>query len=70
MRYLLKYSSEEAVKGAIFNYLKKPDYFKSVMYEGFINRFGIKAASKLSDEELKEAIAIYYTAYDVRSHLK
>ena len=70
MRYLLKYSSERSVKNALYAYIKKPDYYRSVMYEGFINRFGIKVETTLNDQELKHAIDIYWNTYQVRDKLK
>ena len=69
-RYLLKYSSEKDVKKALFDYLKKPSYFKTVMPSGYINRYGIKLPSKLSDKELKKAIDIYWDKYKVFGKLK
>ena len=69
-RYLLKYSSEKNVKKALFDYLKKPSYFKTVMPSGYINRYGIKLPSKLSDKELKKAIDIYWDKYKVFGKLK
>lgn len=70
MRYLLKYSSERSMKQALYAYMKKPDYYTSVMYEGFINRFGIKVKSTLNESELKEAIDIYWNLYRVKKMLK
>lgn len=69
-RYLLKYSSEREVKSAMIEFLKEPNLKKSVMPEGFINRFGIKEKSSLSDKELREAIDIYWEKYKVFGKLK
>ncbi|RXJ83881.1 hypothetical protein [Arcobacter sp. CECT 8985] len=69
-RYLLKYSSETAVKKAMIDYLKKPSKDSTVMPEAFILRFGIKKASKLSDKELKKAIDTYWEKYKVFGKLK
>ncbi len=69
-RYLLKYSSEKNVKKALFDYLKKPSYFKTVMPSGYINRYGIKLPSKLNDKELKKAIDIYWDKYKVFGKLR
>lgn len=69
-RYLLRYSSEKAVKKAMQDYLKNPDINKTVMPEEFIERFGIKPKSTLSDKELKEAIDTYWEKYKVFGKLK
>lgn len=69
-RYLLKYSSERGVKKYMVDYLKEPTKDKTIMPEAFINRFGIKKKSKLSDEKLKEAIDIYWEKYKVFGKLK
>lgn len=64
-RYTLKFSSEKRIKGAIFNYLKNPSKELSSMPLGFLSRFDIKEKSKLNDEELREAIDIYYKRYNL-----
>ncbi len=69
-RYLLKYSSERAVKKALYDYLKHPSFFKTIMPKGYINRYGIKLPSKLSDKDLKKAIDIYWDKYKVFGKLK
>lgn len=69
-RYLLKYSSEKAVKKAMTDYLKTPSKDTTIMPEAFIKRFGIKKKTKLSDEELKEALDIYWEEYKVFGKLK
>ena len=69
-RYLLKYSSEREVKRAIESFLKNPTLKKTIMPDGFINRFGIKDKSNLNLQELKEAIDIYWESYKVFGKLK
>ncbi len=69
-RYLLKYSSEREVKQSLFDYLKHPSYFKTIMPKGYINRYGVKLPTKLSDKELKKAIDIYWNKYKVFGKLK
>lgn len=69
-RYLLKYSSENAVKKSMFEYLKSPSKDTTIMPEAFINRFGIKKKSKLNDKKLKEALDIYWEKYKVFGKLK
>ena len=69
-RYLLKYSSEEQVKSAIKKYLQNPTKETTVMPNAFINRFGIKEKSKLSNEQLDNAINEYWKTYKVSNKLK
>ncbi|RXK01020.1 hypothetical protein CRU98_00785 [Arcobacter sp. CECT 8986] len=69
-RYLLKYSSEENVKKAMFSYMKNPTKKTTIMPEAFILRFKLKEPTKLSDKELKEAIDIYWEKYKVFGKLK
>ena len=69
-RYLLKYSSERAVKEAMFEYMKNPSVEKTIMSESFITRFGIKKKTNLSDDKLMEALDIYWDEYKVFDKLK
>lgn len=64
-RYLVKYSSELSVKSAMIDFLKNPNKQTSAMSDEQIRRFGIKSKSRLSDEELKNAIDIYWDRYKV-----
>ncbi len=59
-KYLLIYSSETDMKNAIISYLKYPAKETSVMSDAFISRFGIKKKSRLSEEELQEAVDVYW----------
>ncbi|PLY05155.1 MAG: hypothetical protein C0625_14070 [Arcobacter sp.] len=69
-RYLLKYSSERSVKEAMTNYLKEPSKDTTIMPKAFINRFGIKKATKLNDKQLHEALDFYWEKYKVFGKLK
>ncbi|MBT3280279.1 MAG: hypothetical protein HOF69_07125 [Campylobacteraceae bacterium] len=69
-RYTLKYSSESKIKDAIFRYLKAPTQNRSIMPFGFIQRWGFKDESLLSDNELKNAINIYYENYNLKQYIK
>ena len=64
-RYTLNFSSEKKIKEALFNYLKNPSKELSSMPLGFLSRFDIKEKTKLNDEELREAIDIYYKKYNL-----
>ncbi|MGJ0377393.1 hypothetical protein [Aliarcobacter cryaerophilus] len=69
-RYLLEYSSEKDVKEAMFEFLKNPIKEKSLMSESIIKRFGLKKKTRLSDTELKEALDIYWSEYNLFDKLK
>ncbi len=69
-RYLLKYSSETNVKNKIRTYLQNPSKEKTVMADAFINRFGIKDKTKLTEELLDEAIHEYWEEYKIFGKLK
>ena len=69
-RYLLKYSSERRVKEAMIEYLNKPTKEKTIMPEAFISRFGIKKPTKLSPQELQNAIDTYWETYKVFGKLQ
>jgi uncharacterized protein with ParB-like and HNH nuclease domain len=69
-RYLLKFSSQQDVKTAMIKYLSNPTKADTVMPESFINRFGIKKKTSLTQKELKEVIDIYWNEYDVSKRLK
>lgn len=69
-RYLLKYSSEVEVKRAMTNYLKQPKAETSILADGLIHRFGVKKKTTLSDEELQEALDIYWETYQVFNKIK
>jgi len=67
---LLIYSSEIDMKNAIISYLNYPAKETSVMSDEFINKYGIKKKTKLSQEELKEAVDVYWQKYKVFGKLK
>ena len=69
-RYLLKYSSEKEVKKAIIGYLNNPKEESSVMPQGFLNRFGAKEKSILNQNELQNAVDVYYKMYAPKYKLK
>jgi hypothetical protein len=65
-RYTIKYSSEVRIKEALFKYMKNPQASSSVMPMGFLNRWGVKKPTTLSDKALKEAIDEYYRLYNLK----
>ena len=69
-KYLLIYSSESDMKHAIINYLKVPVKETTVMSDSFIDRFGVKQKSNLSQSQLQEAVDVYWEKYKVFGKLK
>jgi hypothetical protein len=70
MQYLKLYSSEKNVKYILKYYLKHPSKKTSAMSDLFLEVYGIKEPTKLSDEELQKAIDIYWDRYKVIGKLK
>jgi len=70
MSYLKVYSGEITMKAALKGYLQKPTKRLSVMSDLFIDRFGIKEKTDLSEKELEEAIDTYWDLYNVRNKLR
>jgi len=68
-KYTLKYSSEQRIKKAMFEYLKEPAAERSILPAEYINRFGIKEKSALDDEKLMRMIDIYYKEFNLPSKL-
>jgi len=70
MRYLLVYSGEQNVKAGLKHYLKYPLREISVMPDIFIDNYGIKKKTTLSDHEIDEALDIYWDKFKVFNKLK
>ncbi|MGD9624908.1 MAG: hypothetical protein AB7U51_09635 [Arcobacter sp.] len=69
-KYILKYSSEKRVKQAMFEFLKEPNIDNSIMPRGFTMRWGLKEKTTLSDDELMEALDIYYERFNLKKVFK
>ena len=69
-RYLLVYSSEDNVKAGIKHYLKYPSKAISAMSDLFVETAGVKSKTTLSQQELDEAVDIYWEKYKVFGKLK
>jgi len=69
-KYLLVYSGEESVKASIKNYLLHPSKGTTVMSDLFIDSYGIKKKTKILENELNEAIEIYWEKFKVFDKLK
>lgn len=70
MSYLKVYSGEFTFKESLKSFLREPDEVSSTMSDLFLDRFGVKSKSELSEKELKEAVDIYWDMYNVRNKLK
>ena len=69
-RYLLVYGGEKNMKAGIKHYLKYPIKDISVMSELFIDTYGIKNKTTLSDDVLEKAIDVYWEKFKVFEKLK
>lgn len=70
MHYLLVYGGEENVKAGLKHYLKYPLREISVMSDLFIDNYGIKKKTTLSDEQIDKALNIYWEKFKVIDKLK
>lgn len=69
-RYLMQYSTEKAIKKAMFTYLKYPLLSHSIMPPQFFLKFPMKEKSIVSDEVLKINIKAYIKYFDVKQYLR
>ena len=70
MSYLAAYSGENNVKTILKYYLNHPTKSLSLMSDLFIDTYGIKKPTKLNNDELDEAINIYWENFKVFDKLK
>jgi hypothetical protein len=70
MHYLLVYGGEKNVKAGLKHYLKYPLREISVMSDLFIDNYGIKQKTTLSDEQIDKALDIYWEKFKVIDKLK
>ena len=68
-RYLMKYSTQEAMQKAILKYLKDPQKENSIMPPPFFSKFPMKEALELDDATLEKNIAAFLEMYDVKKKL-
>lgn len=68
-RYLMIYSTKEAVSEAILKYLKDPQKEKSIMPPPFFSKFPMKEALDLDDATLEKNIAAFLDMNDVKKKL-
>ena len=70
MSYMKIYSGEFTLKESLKAFLRKPDKEMSVMSDLFLDRFGVKHKTDLSEKELEEAVNIYWNRHNVRNKLR
>jgi len=70
MRYLLVYSGEHNVKAGLKHYLKHPLKEISVMSDLFLDNYGVKQKTTLTDSQIDEALDIYWDKFKVFNKLK
>ena len=68
-RYLMKYSTKEAVSKAILKYLKDPRKENSIMPPPFFSKFPMKKTLNLDDATLKKNIRTFLETFDVKKKL-
>ncbi|MDQ7046729.1 MAG: hypothetical protein Q9M39_03590 [Sulfurovum sp.] len=69
-RYLMKYSTEEAIKTAILKYLKDPKKENSIMPHPFFSKFSMKKVLALDDESLRKNIQTFLDTFDIKKKLR
>ena len=70
MNYLLVYGSEKDVKAGLKHYLQYPSKHISVMSDLFIDNYGIKKKTRLTSDEIDEALDVYWEKFKVFDKLK
>ena len=68
-RYLMKYSTKEAVSKAILKYLKDPKKENSIMPPPFFSKFPMKETLDLDDATLEQNIRTFMEMFDVKNKL-
>lgn len=68
-RYLMTYSTKEAMTKAIMKYLKDPQKENSIMPPPFFSKFPMKEALKLDDESLEKNVRAFLDTFDVKKKL-
>jgi len=70
MHYLLVYGGEKNVKAGLKHYLKYPLREISVMSDLFLDNYGTKKKTTLSDTQIDEVLNIYWKKFKVIDKLK
>jgi hypothetical protein len=69
-KYLLKYSTNRAIKSAIYHYIKNPKEKQSIMPKPFFDKFPRKKRMNTEDRELEILIDKYIDRFDIKKRLK
>ena len=69
-RYVLTFSSQNAVKAALKDYLLNHMKEKSILPEGLLLKYGVKEPTTLSEKELEIAIDEYWDRYTFIGKIK
>jgi hypothetical protein len=68
-RYLMRYSTKDAVAEAMLRYLKNPKKETSIMPSQFFLKFPMKQSFAFSEEILRENISSFIDMFDVKKKL-
>ncbi len=68
-RYLLKYSTKNRIKSALYSYLKNPSKQTSIMPKPFFLKFPMKKPMLLDDKTLKKDTDDFIEKFDVKKRL-
>ena len=68
-RYLMKYSTKEAMTEAMISYLKKPKKETSIMPAQFFLKFPMKPSLGFKEETLRKNISTFIDVLDVKKKL-
>jgi len=68
-RYLMKYSTEKAMRKAILIYLKDPKKENAIMPKPFFLKFPMKKKLQLDDSILKKNIEAYLEKFSMKKKL-
>ncbi len=68
-RYLVKYSTKDAMTQAILKYMKAPKKENSVMPPPFFLKFPMKKRLDLDDDKLEHNIRIFLDTFDMKKKL-
>lgn len=70
MNYLSVYGGEKNTKAALKYFMRHPRRDTSAMSELFLKNFAVKEPLVISDQDLNEAIDIYWETYKVIGKLR
>jgi len=68
-RYLVKYSTKDAMTQAILKYFENPRKENSVMPPPFFSKFPMKSALDLDDARLEQNIRTFLDTFDMKKKL-